>query len=159
MHEPHEDLPAAAGSSNPSHPDLSGLRILIADDNAVNRFILSRMLDRAKAISTVVSDGREAVDAWKSQQFDLALLDISMPNMDGLAALGAIQDHETSSARPPPVALAVTAHTMGHEMDFYLAAGFSGIVPKPLRMTTLYEEIRSALAARDRSETPRRQAI
>jgi CheY-like chemotaxis protein len=145
--------------SSSSRHDLSRIRALVADDNAVNRFILSHMLGLTNAEVIVVRDGREAVDTWKQQPFDIMLLDISMPNMDGVAALAEICDHEVASGRSSPIALAVTAHTMPHEMNGYLAAGFSGIVPKPLRLTTLYEEICSALAAQEGTQPERRQAI
>lgn len=129
-------------------PDLSGVRILVADDNAVNRFIMARVLDLAGAEAVVVRDGMEAVAAWKSQPFDLVLLDISMPNMDGISALVAIREHESAAARPAPVAVAVTAHTMKHELDSYETAGFYGTISKPLRFPAVYEEICAALAAR-----------
>ncbi|MFN3258945.1 MAG: PAS domain S-box protein [Pikeienuella sp.] len=118
-------------------PDISGLRALAAEDNATNRLILQRMLATLGVEATVVADGAEAAAAWAPGRFDLVLLDIAMPAMDGVSALGAIKALAAEAGVPAPPAAAVTAHAMTHQLEAYRAAGFAACVSKPLRMDTL----------------------
>lgn len=122
-------------------PDLAGLRILVADDNRTNRVILQRMLDGLGATVTVCEDGQAAVAAYQPGAFDLLLLDIAMPGLDGPGALNAIRAHERAAGTAPVPALAVTANAMRHQITEYLAAGFAGHLPKPFRKAGLASEI------------------
>lgn len=126
---------AAQGAAPPAsaRPDFTGLRALVAEDNATNRMILRAMLARLGISATMVEDGDEAVLAFEAGQFDLLLLDISMPRKDGMTALAEMQ--AKSGALPP--ALAVTANAMTHLVDSYRAAGFSDVVAKPVQLDAL----------------------
>ena len=130
--EPAQPAPAQA-------PALAGLRALVADDNATNRLILKAMLAGFGMEATIVSDGQEALDAWRPGDFDVVLLDISMPGMDGLTALGHLRAAMTAQTSVP--VLAITANAMTHQVQEYLAAGFDGHVGKPVRLDRLAEEI------------------
>ncbi|WP_323040324.1 PAS domain S-box protein [Gemmobacter sp.] len=128
---------AAPEDVAPEHPSVAGLRALVADDNATNRLILKAMLGALGVGVTVVEDGLRAVAAWKPDDFDVLLLDISMPEMDGVAALQEIRRRAGEAGAPPPPAIAVTANAMKHQVDGYYAAGFDGYVGKPFRREDL----------------------
>ncbi|SEN71281.1 Signal transduction histidine kinase [Gemmobacter aquatilis] len=126
---------------DPPPEDLAGLRILAADDNATNRKILAAMLARSGAGVALVGDGREAILAAARDDFNLLLLDISMPTVDGIAALRAIRADHAARGRAMPPAVAITANAMRHQVAEYLAAGFADHVSKPFSRQRLLEVI------------------
>ena len=128
------EKPAAETDAPPS---LAGIRALVADDNATNRLILKAMLGALGVPATVVEDGAHAVAAWEPGAFDVLLLDISMPEMDGIAALRAIRDRARAAGQPMTPSIAVTANAMTHQIEGYFAAGFDGYVGKPFRRDDL----------------------
>jgi len=116
---------------------LRGLRVLAADDNAANRKLLSLMMEKLGVTCLLAKDGAEALEMWRAHEFDIILLDISMPVMDGLEALQTMLDEASAvDAKLPPV-LAATANVMPDQIESYLAAGFSGVLPKPFRRDDL----------------------
>lgn len=117
--------------------DLTNLRVLVADDNATNRKILATMLANLGVAVTLAENGQIALDSYRPGAFDLVLLDISMPVLDGLGALSAIRATERALEAPVTPALAVTANAMRHQVEEYLAAGFAGHIAKPFRRATL----------------------
>lgn len=127
--------------SDPDAKCLRGLRVLAADDNATNRKLLSVLMARLGVDCVFAMDGAEAVALWRQGDFDIALLDISMPVMDGLEALCQMQQEAVASGAPPPRAVAATANVMPDHIEAYLAAGFIGTLPKPFRR----DELRDAL--------------
>ncbi len=129
--------PAAA----PSRP----LRILAAEDNPTNQLVLRSILSAIDCEADIVSNGREAVAAAQDGGYDLILMDIQMPEMNGLDATGAIRRHEaaTGAARVP--ILALTANVMAHQVDNYLVRGFDDCVAKPIQVEDLYRAIDGAL--------------
>lgn len=129
---------------------LGGVRVLAADDNATNRAVLDAMLSHRGADVTLVSDGDQAVKAWASGAFDVVLLDIAMPVMDGSAALREIRAIEQNlGSRPVPI-IAVTANVMAHQIADYLTMGFDLCLAKPLDSAQLAFAISTLLAdARD----------
>ncbi len=129
-------LPAAVVPP-PDRPSLTGLHALVADDNATNRMILKAMLGALGIQVTMTEDGARAVAAWRPGVHDVLLLDISMPEMDGIAALSAIRDQAARIGVPMPPAVAVTANAMTHQIEGYYAAGFDGYVGKPFRREDL----------------------
>ena len=144
------DCEAQPGSLLSSHvplngsPDaeyLRGLRVLAADDNTVNRTLLSVMMARLGVYCVFAQDGAEAVAIWRKDDFDLVLLDISMPVMDGLETLRQMQQEAAASEKPSPRAVAATGNVMPDQIEAYLAAGFIGILPKPFRRDDLYDAL------------------
>ena len=131
-------LPESAGAvSKPAEQanavvNLQGVRVLAADDNATNRAVLEVMLTRRGADVMLVSDGRQAVDAWATGEFDVVLLDIAMPVMDGPTALYEIRALEAKLGRDPVPIIAVTANVMAHQVAEYLMQGFDSCLAKPL---------------------------
>jgi PAS domain S-box-containing protein len=122
-------------------PSVAGLRALVADDNGTNRLILKAMLGVLGVKVTMVEDGAKAVAAWRPGAFDVVLLDISMPELDGIAALAAIRQLSADTGAPMPPAIAVTANAMKHQIDGYFAAGFAGYIGKPFRRDDLLSTI------------------
>ncbi|MEZ5753463.1 MAG: ATP-binding protein [Paracoccaceae bacterium] len=124
---------------------LDGLRILAADDNGTNRSVLELMLTRCGAIVTTVEDGLQAVTAWEPGKFDVVLLDIAMPVMDGKAALEAIRGMEAATGAQRVPIIAVTANAMSHQIVEYVIWGFDSCVSKPLTMADMIKAITSLL--------------
>lgn len=118
----------------------------MADDNSVNRRILAALLEGLGLAPVVVEDGVEAVSMYQQQQFDLILLDISMPNMNGVEALKEMQKLASESGIELPPAVAVTAHSMRHQIDEFLNIGFSGHIPKPFKRDEIQRVIISCVA-------------
>ena len=126
---------------NADSPELARTRIMVADDNAVNRRILDSMLSAAGAEVTCAHDGSEACALWREQDFDLVLLDISMPIIDGTDALREIFSDADRSGRDRPRTIAVTANVMSDQIAQYLNAGFCATLAKPIRKQQLLETV------------------
>ena len=131
--------PAAAEADGPP------LRVLAAEDNSVNQLVLRTLLQQAGVDPRIVSDGSEAVAAWREQAWDVVLMDVQMPVMDGLSATRAIREAERATGRRRTPILALTANAMAHQREEYLAAGMDGLVPKPIRIDDLFAEINALL--------------
>jgi PAS domain S-box-containing protein len=148
------DLPVLDGPVTPDPeaplPSLSGLRVLAAEDTATNRIILHGMLRALGADAEILASGEAALARWQEACFDVVLLDISMPGRDGIWTLEAMQARAAATGRPAPVAIAVTANAMTHQVEDYLARGFAAVVPKPLRP----EDLGRALLAAAPGFTP-----
>ncbi|MCC5955607.1 MAG: response regulator [Natronohydrobacter sp.] len=121
--------------------DLTELRVLAADDNRTNQMILGMMLGQLGAQVTMADDGLCALDLYRQGQYDLLLLDISMPRLDGVTLLKTLREIENSEGRPHVPALAFTANAMTHQVESYLAAGFDGCLTKPLTLQKLREAL------------------
>ena len=132
---------AAAPSPAEEGSGLAGLRVLAADDNGTNRLILNAMLSSLGIEVLMVEDGRKAVEAWRPGAFDLLLLDISMPVMDGITALAEIRAREAEAGVAPVPAVAITANALKHQVEEYLAAGFAVHVGKPFRRAGLAQAL------------------
>ena len=118
---------------------LSDLCILLVDDNAANRFVVRIMLTRLGAEVVEAEDGLMALEAARSGAYDLILMDIQMPHMDGVAATRAIRGLAGAAAHTPIIGL--TANAMAHQRTAYLAAGMNGVVAKPIAPAALLAEI------------------
>ena len=117
------------------------LNILLAEDNAVSRRYASVILETMGHTVTAVADGSKALKNWNKGDYDLILMDILMPVMDGIAATAAIRAEESGKGTHTPI-VAITAHTMQEEIELLLASGFDGYIPKPFEIDNLIEEIR-----------------
>ena len=127
--------------------DEDGLRLLAAEDNPTNRQVLAAVMDSLGIDIDIVADGREAVEAWKLGGYDLILMDIQMPVMDGIAAAREIRKLEAKESRRRTPIVALTANALTHQIEEYLAAGMDGHVAKPIEIAKLYEAISAALNA------------
>ena len=136
--------PAAREKAATEAPDRP-VRVLIAEDNPANRLVLSTLLSQFAIQSEAVEDGEAAVEAWAAGDWDAILMDIHMPKMDGLAATAGIREREQAEDRPRTPIIAVTASTLAHETDGYLAAGMDGWVPKPVDARRMLETLKNAL--------------
>ncbi|MBA4000434.1 ATP-binding protein [Brevundimonas sp.] len=130
-----------AGNPAPDRP----VRVLIAEDNPANRLVLTTLLSQFAIQSEAVEDGEAAVEAWASGDWDAILMDIHMPRMDGMEATAGIREREQAEDRPRTPIIAVTASTLAHETDGYLAAGMDGWVPKPVDARRMLETLKNAL--------------
>ena len=135
----------AEGARTQPPVDLTGLRILAADDNDVNLEVLGAMLAQTGAQIVLARDGQQAVDAFATQPFDLLILDISMPVLDGHAALGQMQSMAAQDGRAMPPAIAFTANLMPHQVAAHLQAGFIEVLAKPLKQRTLLDHIKRVI--------------
>ncbi len=111
------------------------LRILAAEDNPANRRVLSALVDAATADLVFAEDGAQALEAWRAGPFDLVLMDVNMPVMDGLEALGEIRRTEAAGMRIP--VWMVTANAFDEDVARYLAAGADGVLRKPIDVAAL----------------------
>jgi two-component system sensor histidine kinase/response regulator len=135
------------------------LRVLLAEDNIVNQQLAVRLLDKRGIKSFVVGDGREAVVALESQRFDLVLMDVQMPEMDGFEATAAIRAKEAQTGAHLPI-IAMTAHAMKGDREQCLAAGMDAYVAKPIRPEELFKTIDAVTGVSStRSEQPARAAV
>jgi CheY-like chemotaxis protein len=123
------------------------VRLLCAEDNEVNQMVLRALLEPFEYDLVIVDDGLQALEAYKAEAFDLILLDIQMPIMDGPAAAAAIRLYETQTHRPIVPIIALTANVMADQVQSYLALGMNQVVPKPLNIDELYGAIQRHLAA------------
>jgi PAS domain S-box-containing protein len=128
---------------SPATPLLSpSMRVLAAEDNANNRLVLKTLLTQFDIEVTIVADGQQAVELYRSGDWDIVLMDVQMPVLDGLSATRRIRDLEASEGRVRTPILALTANAMDHQRSECLEAGMDDLVAKPI-------DIRSLLAAMD----------
>jgi signal transduction histidine kinase/ActR/RegA family two-component response regulator len=125
------------------------LRVLAAEDNPTNQLVLKTLLGPAGIAPTLVNNGLEALEAWERQDWDIVLMDIQMPEMNGVDAARAIRSRELETGRPRTPIVAVTANAMTHQIVEYRAAGMDGVVPKPIDLSYLLETMDEALAQAD----------
>jgi CheY-like chemotaxis protein len=126
--------------------DGRSLRILLAEDNAVNQKFAVRAIQKAGHEVAVANNGREAVDAWQRDRYDVVLMDVQMPEMDGLEATRTIRalEQERGSEQAIPI-IAMTANAMKGDRERCLEAGMNGYVSKPVKRETLFAEITRVL--------------
>ncbi len=144
---PAEALAGAAPAPPASRTD-APLRVLAAEDNKVNQLVLRTLLNQAGIEPVIVDDGQAAVDAWEQGQWDVILMDVQMPVMDGPTAARLIRQRERASGRAPTPIIALTANVMSHQLREYELAGMNGQVAKPIQVAALFAGLEAALQPR-----------
>jgi two-component system sensor histidine kinase/response regulator len=135
---------ATAASIAELRKRLPPLRVLLAEDSLVNQKLATALLAPYGHTVEVANNGTEAVRKWSSQQFDLVLMDVQMPEMDGLEATRAIRAAEQADGRHTPI-LALTAHAIKGDRELCLETGMDAYISKPVRAPELYGAIEQLL--------------
>jgi two-component system, sensor histidine kinase and response regulator len=120
------------------------LHLLLAEDNAVNQTLTVRLLEKRGYIVSVAGDGMEAVAALEKEDFDLVLMDVQMPQMDGFEATAAIREKEKRGGKRTPI-IAMTAHALKGDEERCLAAGMDAYISKPIRTHELFATIETVM--------------
>jgi len=130
------------------------LHVLLAEDNAVNRRLATLLLEKHGHRVTVTANGREALAALDQENFDLVLMDVQMPEMDGIEATAAIREREQGTGRHLPI-IAMTAHAMRGDQERCLEAGMDGYIAKPIKVQELIDLLeRFSVVAADIEAVP-----
>jgi len=137
-------IPLADVESAPA--EARALRVLAAEDNLTNQKVLRAVLQPLDIDLEIAPDGAAAIDAWRSGRFDLILMDIQMPIMDGVEATQIIRAEEKRSGLARIPILALTANAMTFQVEQYLQAGMDGHISKPIELQRLYSAIEQALS-------------
>jgi signal transduction histidine kinase len=151
------DRSEAADGSALGIPDLDAsepadqveLRVLAAEDNPVNQLVLKTLLHQVGVNPVIVENGALAVEAWRAGEFDIILMDVQMPEMDGPSAAALIRREEREGGRTRTPILALTANVMPHQVAHYLEVGMDGHVAKPVEIAALFAGIEAALGGED----------
>ena len=130
--------------AGPSHHSGASLQILAAEDHPINRKVLELLLEPTDVDCHFVENGQEAVEVWRQRDWDLILMDIQMPVMDGIAATRAIRAEEAFLGRRRTPIIALTANALQHQQEEYVAAGMDDFIGKPVQPDTLYAAIERA---------------
>ena len=133
------------------------LEILLAEDNQINQMVALKLLEKIHAHCSVAHNGAEAVRMAQEKDFDLILMDIMMPVMDGIEAIRCIRKEAHAQARPFVPIIAMTANTMKGDKEYYLSEGVQGYVGKPIEPAALYLEIERVVAAYPVSQSGERR--
>jgi CheY-like chemotaxis protein len=144
--------PADTGQQ-PPHP-ATPAHILLVEDSPINQRLAMGLLERKGYGVVVASNGREAYEAFVNEPFDLVLMDVQMPEMDGFEATEAIRSAEPDESHVPIIAM--TAHAMKGDRERCLQAGMDAYISKPIRAKTLYETIQRYCHQGQPTETPDR---
>ena len=149
LHEQGEAAPPPPGAPS-NADDAAPTRILVAEDDASNQRLITLMLEREGYTADLVTNGLEAVETLKAQPYDVVLMDIRMPHMDGKEAIRQIRAHPDA---PQPYIIAVTANAMAGNREEYLRAGADDYVSKPISTEALAAALEQAAQGRGRRAT------
>lgn len=136
----------------PARESATPLRVLAADDNATNRRVISLILEAAGCETVTVEDGHQAVEAWRNGAFDVLLMDLRMPVLNGAEAIRAIREEERRRGLGRTPTLVLSANTSPEDRALTTAAGADGHVAKPIRVETLLAAMEAALANENENE-------
>jgi two-component system sensor histidine kinase/response regulator len=121
--------------------------VLLAEDNPVNQRLVKRLLEKRGHRVTVANTGREALEFAENERFDVILMDVQMPDMDGLEATARIRELEKETETYTPI-IALTAHTMKGDRERCLAAGMDNFVNKPIDAAQFVEVVEATVVAK-----------
>ena len=139
-------------------PSECSLRVLLAEDNPVNQTLAVRILERLGHKVQVVTNGKEAVGRAQTENFDLILMDVQMPEMDGLEATTAIRTAEAGTGKHVPI-VAMTAHAMKGDREKCLSAGMDEYLSKPIRIDELKQAISEVEKIRKTGQSPEQNSF
>jgi CheY-like chemotaxis protein/HPt (histidine-containing phosphotransfer) domain-containing protein len=134
-----------------AEPAQRSLQILLAEDNVVNQRVVTTMLEKRGHAVTIAGDGCKALEHWRRMPFDLVLMDVQMPELDGFEAVAAIRQAERETGRHTPV-VALTAHAMKGDKERCLEGGFDDYLSKPVRAEHLFALMEDLLTRQDRPD-------
>lgn len=135
--EQHKDRPQRHAAQS-----VERLRVLIAEDDTVNQIVIRRLLEKNGCEVASAENGRRAFELVAAQEFDVVLMDVQMPEMDGLEATRAIREKEKTEGRPPVPIIALTAHAMSGDKELFLEAGMNHYLAKPVDLQELLATLR-----------------
>lgn len=141
IHERH-----ARGNPVPGEETQVQLRILVVDDNRINLIMTRRMLDKAGHVTAGAGDGAMALEFLAREPFDIVLMDISMPVMDGVECTRRLRAGAAGAANRAVPILAITAHAMPGDRELFLAKGMDNYLAKPFEWNELDAAIATTLA-------------
>ena len=147
-----EPAPDAARGETPGAPQ--GLRILLAEDDRISAIACRHLLVKMGNTVTTARDGRQALELFAQERFDLVLMDIQMPGLDGLQATEEIRARDTYGDKADTPVIAMTAHAMAGDADRFLAAGMNGYIAKPVEKDVLRDTIARVLRAAATGDAP-----
>jgi CheY-like chemotaxis protein/anti-sigma regulatory factor (Ser/Thr protein kinase) len=142
---PEATGPAPLVADDSLYQEKRPLHILLAEDNLVNQRLAMRMLEKQGHTVAVAGDGVMALAALERGRFDVILMDVQMPSMDGVEATAAIRKEEKATGQHIPI-IAMTAHAMSGDRQRFLASGMDGYISKPVHQKELFEAIENVLA-------------
>jgi signal transduction histidine kinase/FixJ family two-component response regulator len=162
--ETRQAIAEPAAPPRQESPQIAPLRVLAAEDNAINQLVLKTLLAQVGIDPVMVENGQLAVEAWEGDAFDLILMDMQMPVMDGLAATRRIREGEALDRRSPALIVALSANVLSHQVEAYRKAGMDAHLAKPIEVGRLFEIVhlagsRGALSPAGRSRSPRRRRL
>ena len=141
------DVPAEETHPLEPVPDhQTPLHVLVAEDNSVNQRLALRLLEKRGHRVKIVGNGAQAIEALAQDDFDVVLMDVQMPEMDGFQATAAIREQERASGDHMPI-IAMTAHAMRGDRERCLEAGMDDYISKPLRAEDFYQVVEGRFAA------------
>lgn len=141
-------------TAQPVADTLDSFSVLVAEDNATNRTVIRSLLEHLGARPHMVENGQEAIDALRMRPFQVILMDVQMPVLDGLAATRAIRRGEGGMVGTHVPIIGLTGNAMDHQVAECLAAGMTSVVPKPIQLPILVRAINAAMV--DIETEPRR---
>ncbi|WP_167334128.1 ATP-binding protein [Brevundimonas nasdae] len=140
--------PEKAGEDAPDAEPERALRVLVAEDHPVNQQVIRGLLGQVGIEVEIVDDGLQAVEATQTRDWDLILMDVQMPNMDGPTATRTIRQRETDQGLVRTPIIALTANAMVEQVESYLAAGMDAVVSKPIDLKRLLTTISDVMSAK-----------
>jgi len=139
-----ESVPQPAPPAAP--PPAHSLRVLVAEDHPINQRVVTRLLQHLGHRADVAANGREAIEAVSRERYDVVLMDIQMPEMDGISATRAIVAQRRAAGLTTPRVVAMTANAMPGDREACITAGMDGYLAKPIELQALADVLRNSLA-------------
>lgn len=121
----------------------SGCRVLLVEDNPINLFMMQKLLDKFQCRVDSAETGKEALDRLAAEYYKVVLLDIHLPDMDGVEVCRRIRSGADGVQNPSVPIIALTAHAMAGDCETFLSAGMNGYLPKPINLKFLIETLKN----------------